>query len=448
MQTSAIILAAGQGTRMRSSLAKVLHTLAGRPLIQYCLDATSSLSANKPVLVVGHGSEAVREVVGEAARFVYQEEQLGTAHAVLTAETLLAGESELVLVTNADMPLITRETLTKLVHIQESNLGPIAMLTLHSTNPRGFGRIIRGNNGEILAIVEEAQATPQQRLINELNAAVYCFRSDWLWENLHKIGKSSKGEYYLTDTVALAVQQGHAVQGLLLDDPCEAIGINTRSHLAEAEHILQERINNALMLAGVTMRDPSTVYVDASVTIGEDTVILPNTHLQGITVIGEGCIIGPNSVIADSKIGNHCKIVSSMLEKAILEDHVEIGPFGHLRKGAYLSRGVHMGNFGEVKNSKLGEGVKIGHFSYIGDAQIGEDVNIGAGTITCNFDGSMKHPTEIGAGAFIGSDTMLVAPVKIGRGARTGAGSVVTHDVPPNCVVVGVPARPLEKNNK
>ncbi len=448
MQTTALILAAGQGTRMRSSLVKVLHTLAGKPLIQYSLDVTTSLSSNKPVLVVGHGSDAVREVVGDAARFVYQEEQLGTAHAVLTAEDLLAGESDLVLVTNADMPLLTRQTLTRLVQMQESNSGPITMLTLHSTNPRGFGRIIRGGNGDILAIVEEAQATPQQLLINELNAAVYCFRSDWLWENLHKINISPKGEYYLTDSVALAVQQGQTVQGLVLDDPSEAIGINTRTHLAEAEHILQGRINSGWMLAGVTMRDPSTVYVDASVTIGQDTVILPNTHLQGITIIGEGCILGPNSVITNSNIGDHCKIVSSMVEKAILEDHVEIGPFGHLRKGAYLSQGVHMGNFGEVKNSRLGARVKVGHFSYIGDAQIGDDVNIGAGTITCNFDGSKKHPTEIGAGAFIGSDTMLVAPVKIGERARTGAGSVVTHDVPPDCVVVGVPARPLEKNNK
>ncbi len=448
MQVTAIILAAGQGTRMRSSLAKVLHPLAGKPLIRYSLEAVSGLGGKKPIVVVGHGAEAVRESIGEEARFAIQEQQLGTAHAVRAAESLATGESELVLVTNADMPLLSGQTLARLVQMQEANPGPISMLTLLAEDARGFGRIIRSKEGDITAIVEEAHATPEQSQIKELNAAAYCFHAGWLWKNLTRIEPSPKGEYYLTDCVALAVQEGQRVQGLVLEDASEAIGINTRAHLAEAERILQVRTNTAWMLAGVTMRDPSTVYIDAGVQIGEDCEIWPNTYLQGKTVVGKGSVLGPGTMIKDTNIGEHCTIIMSVLEKAVVEDHVEIGPYGHLRKGAHLSSHVHMGNFGEVKNSRLGPGVKMGHFSYIGDAEIGADVNIGAGTITCNFDGVNKNRTEIGEGTFIGSDTMLVAPLKIGKRAKTGAGSVVNRDVPDDTLVVGVPARFLKKINK
>jgi bifunctional UDP-N-acetylglucosamine pyrophosphorylase/glucosamine-1-phosphate N-acetyltransferase len=256
---------------------------------------------------------------------------------------------------------------------------------------------------------------------------------------------SPKGEYYLTDTVALAVQEGLAVQAVLIEDPAEAMGVNNRVHLAEAESILRWRINQQMMLAGVTLVDPATTYIQPGVKIGRDTVIYPNTHLRGETVIGQECRIGPNTIIEDTRIGDRCMVLSSVLEGALLEDEVSMGPFGHLRTGAHLGRGVHMGNFGEVKSSYLGPGTKMGHFSYIGDAQIGEDVNIGAGTITCNFDGEHKHKTHIGDHVFIGSDTMLVAPVEIGDGARTGAGSVVTHDVEAGGLVAGVPARPMRK---
>ncbi|MCE1255654.1 MAG: bifunctional UDP-N-acetylglucosamine diphosphorylase/glucosamine-1-phosphate N-acetyltransferase GlmU, partial [Anaerolineae bacterium] len=305
-----------------------------------------------------------------------------------------------------------------------------------------------GADGSVKAIVEEAVANPEQLAIRELNASAYCFRSDWLWQALKRIQVSPKGEYYLTDVVEIAVQDGLKVLAVKTDDPAEAVGINNRVHLAEAEVILRRRINESWMLEGVSMMDPASTYIEAGVQIGRDTIIYPNTHIRGTTVIGESCEIGPNSIIEDCQIGNRVTILAAVMEKARLDDDAEIGPFGHLRKGAHLGAGVHMGNFGEVKNSYLAPGVKMGHFSYIGDAQIGENVNIGAGTITCNYDGVHKNKTVIGNDVFIGSDTMLVAPVSIGDGARTGAGSVVTHDIPAGETVVGVPARPFNKKDQ
>ncbi len=446
MNVTAVILAAGQGTRMNSDLPKVLHPLAGQPMIHYALRAVEGLVDAPPVVVVGHGAEAVQGALGARARFVLQEEQLGTAHALGQAGPLLSGSSDYVLVTYGDMPLLRPETLRRLLETQQANPGPLTMLTVVADDLHDFGRVLRAADGSVQAIVEAAQATPEQLSVRELNVGVYCFRADWLWPALQRVPLSPKGEYYLTDTVGLAVSAGLPVQALALDDPQEAIGVNTRVHLAEAEAILRARVNTAWMLAGVTLIDPATTYIEAGVSIGRDTVVWPNTYLQGDTYVGQGCNVGPNSVLRDSRVGNGCTIFASVLEGAQVEDDVDMGPFCHLRKGAHLASGVHMGNFGEVKNSYLAPGVKMGHFSYIGDAHIGEEVNIGAGTITCNFspDGK-KNPTEIGAGVFIGSDTLLVAPIKIGEGAITGSGSVVTHDVPPHTVVVGVPARPLRK---
>lgn len=445
MKIMAVILAAGQGTRMRSELPKVLHPLAGRPLIRYAIDTAKMVTGEKPVVVIGHGAGAVQEAVGEEALFAVQGEQLGTAHAVQSAETLLAGKADLVLVFYADMPLLTVETMSKLVETQRKNPGPLTMLTVVLPDSHGFGRVIRNADGSVQAIIEEAQATPEQLAVKELNVGAYCFRGDWLWDALRKIQVSPKGEYYLTDSVALAVEASRPVQAVALEDADEAIGINNRVHLAEVEAVLRWRMNTRWMLAGVTFINPEQTYIEADVVLGKDTVLWPNTYLRGKTVIGESCRIGPNTVIEDSTVGSHCAIIASFLEGALVEDHVEMGPFAHLRKGAHLAQGVHLGNFGEVKSSYLGPGVKMGHFSYIGDANIGPDVNIGAGTITCNYDGVKKHKTEIGANAFIGSDTMLVAPLRIGENAKTGAGSVVTHDVPDGEVVVGVPARLLRK---
>ncbi|NQU30903.1 MAG: bifunctional UDP-N-acetylglucosamine diphosphorylase/glucosamine-1-phosphate N-acetyltransferase GlmU, partial [Anaerolineae bacterium] len=345
----------------------------------------------------------------------------------------------------ADMPLLTSETFNEMIRLQKENDGPMTMLTIISDDPRGFGRIIRMEDGNVQAIVEEPQATIEQMAIKELNVGAYCFDAKWLWDALERIPLSSKGEYYLTDTVGLAVEAGMKVQSLTLEDPVEAVGVNTRIHLSEAEAGMRLRVNRIHMLKGVTMIDPQSIHIGMDVEIGQDTVIHPNTYLRGETKIGAGCEIGPNTIITDCTIGDRCEILSSVLEKALLEDDVDMGPFARLRKGAHLAKGVHMGNFGEVKDSYLGENAKMGHFSYIGNATIGTETNIGAGTITCNYDGENKHLTEIGKEVFIGSDTMLVAPLKIGDRARTGAGSVVTKDVKDDTLVVGMPARAIRK---
>ena len=440
MSLDIVILAAGQGTRMKSRLPKVLHPLAGQPLVLYSVQEATSVSQRPSVLVIGHGGDAVRQVVGEAARYVVQPEQLGTGHAVLQARSLLEGNSQHVMVFYADMPLLRGSTLRRLYETQQSHNGPLSMLTLVTDNARGFGRIVRDGQGGVREIVEEAQAAPEQLKIREVNPGVYCFNADWLWGHIDRLPLSPKGEYYLTDLVAMAVGEGTTVKAISMDDPDEAMGINTRIHLAEAEAALRKRVNEQLMLSGVTIVDPATTYIHPSVQVGQDTTILPNTHLRGATVIGQDCIIGPNTVIENSTVGDGCAVTASFLEAAIVEDQVDVGPFGHLRKGAYLESRVHMGNFGEIKNSRLRRGVKMGHFSYIGDADVGDETNIGAGTITCNYDGAHKNKTIIGKRVFIGSDTMLVAPVTLGDDARTGAGSVVTRDVPSGALVYGVPA--------
>jgi len=448
MKVTAVLLAAGQGTRMKSDLPKVLHPLAGQPMLWHTLQALEQATNEKPVVIVGHGADQVRGFVGESAICVTQESQLGTGHAAMQAESTLKGKADYVIVTYADMPLLRGEAFQKLVETQKRNRGPISMLTVIADDPRGFGRIVRKGDGTVAAIVEEFVATSEQKAIKELNVGAYCFSADWLWDALHRIKLSPKGEYYLTDTIELAVRDGLPVQALVHDSLQECIGINTRVHLAEAEAVMRTRINRGLMLAGVSMIDPASTYIDTGVTIGRDTVIMPNTYIQGNTAIGEGCQIGPNAHIRNSQIGNRCQVFMSVMESAVLEDNVDMGPFARLRKGAHLMDHVHMGNFGEVKDSTLGPGVKMGHFSYIGNTTIGANTNVGAGTITCNYDGERKHPTEIGEDVFIGSDSMLVAPLKIGDRSRTGAGAVVTKDVPDDTLVVGMPARAIRKINR
>jgi bifunctional UDP-N-acetylglucosamine pyrophosphorylase/glucosamine-1-phosphate N-acetyltransferase len=438
---SIVILAAGQSTRMKSQTPKVLHPLAGKPMVQYSVETAAELTSEKPLLVVGNGADQVRQVVGNQVIYVEQREQLGTGHALLQARPLLEGRSEMVAVFYADMPFLSADTFRRLLGLLEEGRGPIAMLTVVADDPMGFGRILRDEAGQVVGIVEEAVATDAQKEIRELNCGVYCFDSNWLWPHLTQLPLSPKGEYYLTDIVAIAVAEGEVVEALKISDVAEVLGINDRSHLAQAEAVMRQRINEKWMLEGVTLLDPSLVFIEATVEIGQDTVIYPNTYLQGATAIGRQCRLGPNTIIRDSTIGDGCIIEASVVEGAVLEDSADVGPFSHLRPGAHLAQGVHVGNFGEVKNSYLGPGVKMGHFSYVGDATVGQDVNIGAGTITCNYDGQRKHRTIIEDGAFIGSDTMLVAPVRVGAGAKIGAGSVVTHDIPPDSVAYGVPAR-------
>ena len=443
-----IILAAGIGTRMKSNIPKVLHELLGKPMVNYILDAVRGLVSQPPVVVVGSQAEMIKEVLGDQTRYVLQEPQLGTAHAVICAREMLERKSDVVVVANSDNPLVTAETFQHLVDTHLRNRSKITVSTVVAEEPRGFGRILRDEGGRIVRIVEEKAATPEEKKIREMNSNPYCFNARWLWDTLDKVKKSAVGEYYLTDLVHVAYNEGLTVGSIEIEDREESIGINNRVHLAEAAKALQRRINRRWMLEGVTMVDPDKTYIEDAVTIGRDTVLYPEVYLRGNTVIGESCEIGPSVLIEDTTIGDRCKLLFAMLEGARLDNDVDIGPFGHLRRGAHLDDHVHMGNFGEVKNSHLGPGTKMGHFSYIGDAEIGANVNIGAGTITCNFNGERKFKTEIGEDAFIGSDTMLIAPVRIGKGSKTGAGAVVNRDVPDGATVVGVPAKPVDKKRK
>jgi bifunctional UDP-N-acetylglucosamine pyrophosphorylase/glucosamine-1-phosphate N-acetyltransferase len=442
---TAIVLAAGLGKRMRSRKPKALHPIAGRPMLLHVLTAARGAfeAAGRDaryVAVVGHGAAPVKAILDDSVRCVEQAEQLGTGHAVAQAQSIASGSGH-VLVINADVPLVTPETIADLMtrHLEEN--ADLTFLTAVVDDARGQGRLQRDATGRVTGIVEEAGADAATLAGNQVNAGVYCFRGDWLWPRLSRIERSAAGEYYLTDLVAMAVREGATVVAVPVDDPAQALGINDRVQLAQAEAVVRERIRRQHMLTGVTIVDPATTYIDADVTIGMDTTLYPSTYLGGQTAIGEDCVIGPGSQVIDSTVGARCRVDSSVVEQSTLEDGVDVGPFSHLRAGAHICSGAHIGNFAEVKNSRLGRNTKMGHFSYIGDAQVGDDVNIGAGTITCNFDGVHKHRTVIGDGAFIGSDTMLIAPVEVGAGARTGAGSVVNHDVPPNALAVGVPAR-------
>jgi bifunctional UDP-N-acetylglucosamine pyrophosphorylase/glucosamine-1-phosphate N-acetyltransferase len=446
MSLSIVILAAGQGTRMKSQLPKVLHPLAGRPMVKYVLDVATQLEPASLALVVGYGAQQLRQALGGEILYAEQLEQLGTGHAVLQARELLAGQAETVLVLYGDTPLITRPTLEAMLAHHTENRAAITLLTFRPGDPTGYGRILRDESERVTGIIEHKEATPEQREITEVNSGILCFRDAWLWPHLEGL-QPKHGEYYLTGLVELAVAEGEPVAAKAADS-IEVMGLDDRVKLAKAEALMRQRINEGWMLAGVTLLDPALTYIEASVEIGQDTVIYPNTHLRGTTAIGRDCRIGPNTIICNSSVGSRCVIEASVVEEATVEDDVDIGPFSHLRKGAHLARGVHVGNFGEIKNSYLGPGTKMGHFSYLGDATLGANVNVGAGTITCNYDGEKKHPTTIEDNVFIGSDTMLVAPVKVGKGAKTGAGAVVTHDVPPGQLVYGVPAKAKKEADK
>jgi len=442
---AAVILAAGKSKRLRSKIPKVLHPIAGQPMILYPVEAVAPLGVARLVVVIGPESQGVRQVLGDTAEYAEQNEPLGTGHALRQARPLLEGQATTILSLYGDHPLTTTDTLRRLVERHAATGATITLLTVDAAESMGFGRIVRDAAGRVQAIVEEAVATPEQRRIRELNVGLYCFQAAWLWPSLERLPLGPVGEYYLTDLLALAVAEGQPVETVAAASVDEVLGVNNRLHLAQAERVIRERIRQNLMLAGVTIIDPPSTFVDKGVVIGADTVLYPGTIIEGQSHIGSDCVIGPYSHIVDSTVGAGCRIVASTLESAVVEDGVSIGPYSHLRPGAHIGPDTHIGNFAEVKNSRLGRGVHQGHFSYVGDATVGEGVNIGAGTVTCNFDGTKKHPTIIEDGAFIGSDTMLIAPVRVGRRAKTGAGSVVTHDVPPESVVYGVPARAAKK---
>ncbi len=441
MGVSAVVLAAGQGTRMKSKRPKVVHPVAGEPMIKHVVRAVSALHPHRLVVVVGYGAEEVRHALGEEYLYVEQEEQLGTGHALLEARGLLQGEGDTVLVLFGDHPLITIETLRMILDEHEREDAAITILTFHPSDPEGYGRILRDRAGRVVGIIEEEAASEEEKGIGEVNDGVLCFREGWLWPHLAKIEPGAKGEYYLTDLLAQAVEEGEKVLAISPEDEEEALGVNNRIDLAHAEAVIRQRVRERLMLSGVTIVDPPSTLIDSTVQVGQDTVLHPNTILEGETTVGTDCVIGPGSHLRDSKVGDGCTILYSLVEGAVLEERVDIGPFSHLRPGTHLASGVHVGNFVEIKESYIGPGTKVGHFSYIGDATLGREVNVGAGTITCNYDGERKHRTIVEDHVFLGSDTMLVAPVKIGAGAKTGAGSVVTKDLPPGSLAYGVPAQ-------
>ncbi len=446
---AAVVLAAGMGTRMKSHLPKVLHPLVGVPLVGHVLRALAPLAPTQTVLVVGHGGEQVQEALGPAYIYVTQAPQLGTGHAVLHARAALADHAGPVLVLYGDTPLLRPTTLSALRarHAQRSGTH-VTLLTGLAPDPTGYGRILRDAAGRMTAIVEERVASPAERAIQEINSGLYCFDGPWLWSRLAALPiHPGANEYYLTDLIAVAIAEDpDSVETLALSDMDEMAGINNRVQLAEAGGVLRDRIRRHWMLEGVTLLDPATTYIDADVTLGRDTTLYPGCYLEGRTAVGSNCRLGPSARLVNATVGDGCTVGMSLLESCIVEAGVDIGSFNHLRPGAYLSSGVHLGNFAEVKNSHLGPDVAMGHFSYLGDSDVGAGTNIGAGTITVNLgaDGH-KHRTTIGAGAFIGCDSLLIAPVTVGPGAMTGAGAVVNHDVAADTLVVGMPARPIRR---
>lgn len=441
---AAIVLAAGLGTRMRSRIPKVLHPLAGRPMLHHVLDALAEAGIARPVIVVGHGAEAVEQAVASRALTARQEPQRGTADAVRIGLDSISAGADAVLVTMGDAPLQRAELFAALLDEQRQTGAAVVLVSARMDDPHGYGRIVRGVGGGASAIVEERDADDATRALDEINVGTYAFDAPWLREAIGRVTPSSSGEYYLTDLVALAIGDGRAVGVIVADDAADAIGINDRVALAAAEERMRRRIAEMHMRNGVTIVDPATTRIDAGIEIGQDARIEPWTILEGATVIAQDAVIGPNAHVRDSRIGPRTRVWSSVVEESTVAEDVQIGPFAHLRPGAEVGARCRIGNFAEIKKSRLGAGTQQHHFSYLGDAELGENVNVGAGTVTANFDGTAKHRTVVGDRVSLGVDSMLVAPVTIGEGATTGAGSVVTRDVAPGKTVVGVPARPIE----
>ena len=465
----AIIMAAGQGTRMRSALPKVAHPIAGRALVRHVVECVRAAGVDDIVVVVSPGpeSDAVRAAAGEGVRFAVQEQPLGTGNAVESARDA-AGNADFVLIMNGDVPLVLPQTLVRLMaaitephaaapdlsFVPEPSVSPAAreplpdLALLTARVPIEMYGYLELAGDRVKRIIETKEHDGTDRgEPRDINAGQYAARASWLWAHLPTIAAAPNGERYLTHLAAMAHDGGNAAIAVRATEPTEVRGINDRIQLAEAEAIMRDRIRREHMLAGVTIVDPATTYIDVGVTIGADTTIAPQTYLVGASAIGAGCVIGPGTFVRDATIGDRCVIQYSMVESSTIEGGVDVGPYSHLRPGSYIAEGAHIGNFAEVKSSRLGRRTKMGHFSYIGDADVGDDVNIGAGTITANYDGTNKHRTTIGDGAFIGSDTMLVAPVTIGKGAGTSAGSVVTRDVPDGMMALGAPARIRAKND-
>jgi bifunctional UDP-N-acetylglucosamine pyrophosphorylase/glucosamine-1-phosphate N-acetyltransferase len=432
-----LVLAAGRGTRMRSSVAKVLHPVLGRPLLAWPLEIARALPAARRAVIVGHQAEAVTRVLPPGFETVLQEQTLGTGHAVRQARALFAGPGDTA-VLSGDTPLLTAATVRRLLAVHRRRRAAVTFLTARPADPAGYGRVVRCGEGQVKAIVEHDDAPPAVREIREVNAGVYCFENRFLARALGGLRAGNRQEeYYLTDVVAAAVRARLPVLGVPCADPEEMLGVNDRAQLAYAHAVLRRRVLERLMRAGVTVVDPATTWVEPDVRIGADCVLFPGTTLQGATVVAAGCHLGPHTRVRDSRIGPGSVVRDCcVVEESAIGARCHVGPFAHLRPGTRLGAGARVGNFVETKKTHLGAGAKASHLSYLGDAEIGRRVNIGAGTITCNYDGVSKFRTTIGDDVFVGSDTQLVAPVSVGRGALIAAGTTVTKDVPAGALAV------------
>ena len=438
MNIFAVILAAGQGTRMKSKLYKVLHPVCGKSMVEHVVENIETLKVNRIVTVVGHGAEKVKEQLGSKSEYVLQEEQLGTAHAVIQAKEILGELEGTTLVVCGDTPLIRPETMQSLFEYHQKQQAKATILTAIADNPTGYGRIIRNSDGQVAQIVEQKDASKEQQLVTEINTGTYCFDNKALFEALKLVNnENAQGEYYLPDVIQILQQQGEIVSAYTCNDFEETLGVNDRVALAQAEEIMRQRINEKHMRNGVTIINPSTTHISADAIIGRDTVIKPGVNIEGTTTIGEDCIVGPNSTVISSRIGNRTTVQNSVVTNSVVGEDTAVGPFAHLRPDSQLGNHVKIGNFVEVKKSTLGNETKVSHLSYIGDAEVGNNVNIGCGSITVNYDGKNKYKTIIEDDVFVGCNSNLVAPVTLGTGSFVAAGSTITKDVPEDALAIG-----------
>lgn len=434
----AIILAAGKGTRMKSKLYKVLHPVAGKPMVEHIMNRVSETNPTEVVTIVGHGAEMVQKQLGDRCQYALQAEQLGTGHAVMQAADILKDKEGTTLIISGDTPLLTTETLNHLFEYHQGKNASATVLTAHAEDPTGYGRIIRDHVGIVEKIVEQKDATLEEARVQEINTGTYCFDNQALFEALSQLGTdNAQGEYYLTDIVEILKNAGKSVAAYQTADFEESLGVNDRVALAQANEIMRNRINRMHMLNGVTFTDPKTTYIDAGVTIGADTLIEAGVQLKGDTVIGEDCVIGAHSTIVDSQLEDQVVVKTSVLEACVVRKQADVGPYAHLRPNAEIQAQAHIGNFVEIKNAIIGEKTKVGHLTYVGDAELGKEINVGCGVVFVNYDGKNKFRTTVGDHSFIGSSSNLVAPLTIGAESVIAAGSTITEDVPAEALALG-----------
>ncbi|WP_423188544.1 bifunctional UDP-N-acetylglucosamine diphosphorylase/glucosamine-1-phosphate N-acetyltransferase GlmU [Alkalibacterium sp. f15] len=433
----AVVLAAGQGTRMKSKLYKVMHPVMGKPMVGHVVDQALEARIDNIVTVTGVGAEVVQDYLGDKSKYVLQEEQLGTAHAVEQAAPLLEDKEGTTVVICGDTPLLTKETLEGLMAHHENVQAKATVLTAYADDPFGYGRVIRSEDGSVSKIVEQKDATESERAVKEINTGTYCFDNQSLFLALKKVdNNNSQGEYYLPDLMEILKNQDELISAYQLDNKEEALGVNDRVALAEANKVMKKRINVQHMRNGVTMVDPDQTYIESDVKIGQDTLIEPGVYLKGKTVIGEDCIIGAHSIVENSTIHSNVKVRSSLIEESVMEDHSNIGPNSHLRPESRVGEYVHIGNFVEIKKATLGKNTKVGHLTYVGDATLGENINLGCGTVFVNYDGKQKHHINVGDNSFIGCNTNLIAPVDVAANTYIAAGSTITDNVPSESLAI------------